>query len=474
MNLEEHYQACREALTARGQGHVLRWWDELNSSRKQQLLTDVESIPWPVVDPLIRTHVLAKPGLSVAGELAPAPVYPRSPRPDQVALYDEAVRVGRDRLSHGKVAAMTVAGGQGTRLGIAGPKGKVIVTPVGERSLFQLFSEMVLSASRRYAAPIPWYIMTSPTNHDETLDYFQSHRFFGLSPGDVFFFPQGQLPVFDLSARMLLDQQHRLSLAPDGHGGALSALRRSGAIDDLARRGIETLSYFQVDNPLVQPFDPLFIGLHVRTGSQMSTKVARKADDFERVGNVCLQNGRLTVVEYTDFRESYATARHSDGTRRFDAGNLAIHLLAVDFIREVTASPFSLPFRRAEKTVPFVDERGGRVEPRSPNAVKLETFIFDVLPLARNPLVLEVDRAEEFSPVKNLTGPDSLETARRDQVRRACRWLEAAGVRVPRRSDGEPDVAVAISPLFALDSDHLRERAKSIPPSCAGQQMLLE
>jgi UDP-N-acetylglucosamine/UDP-N-acetylgalactosamine diphosphorylase len=270
-----------------------------------------------------------------------------------------------------------------------------------------------------------------------------------------------------------LDQKHRLSLGPDGHGGALQALRRSGTLEEMQRRGVETLSYFQVDNPLVKPFDPLFIGLHVLTGSQMSTKVTRKVDDHERVGNVCVKDGRLTVIEYSDFPTSHATARNADGSRRFDAGNLAIHLFDLGFVRRVTDSALALPFRRAEKAVPFIDENGIRVEPKMPNAVKLETFIFDVLPLANSPLVFEVDRAEEFSPIKNAAGPDSLETSKRDQVRRACRWLESAGVAVPRRSDGEPDITLAISPLFASDPTELNSRTRDVPDLKSGQSLFL-
>ncbi|MEK7325363.1 MAG: UDPGP type 1 family protein, partial [Chloroflexota bacterium] len=358
----------------------------------------------------------------------------------------EAVRLGRQRLASSKVAALTVAGGQGTRLGFAGPKGAVPVTPVGGKTLFQLFAETVLAAGRRYNVSNPWYVMTSPANHHETVDYFIEHNFFGLPRPDVFLFSQGMLPAFDFRGRLLLEEKHRLALSPDGHGGVLKALLLSGALDDMHARGVEVISYFQVDNPLVKPFDPLFIGLHVLTQSEMSTKVARKADDLERVGNLCLRDGRLTVIEYSEFPQTHAREQNADGRRRFDAANLAIHLLDVGFVQRITSRTFDLPYRRAEKVVPYRDENGLLISPTTPNAIKLETFIFDVLPWAKNPLVLEVDRAEEFSPVKNLTGVDSLESAKRDQVRRACRWLEVAGVSIPRGLDGEPNVTVAISP----------------------------
>jgi len=472
--IQERYRNCVTVLWSRGQDHVLRWWDYLSPTQQERLLRDLESIPWDVLDRLIPTHVVHRPATADIGDLQPPTVYPRAPGADQQPLYENAVRLGRERLASGKVAALTVAGGQGTRLGFAGPKGVVPVTPVGAKTLFQLFAETVLAAGRRYGVSIPWYVMTSPANHHETVDFFIEHDFFGLPRPDVFLFPQGMLPALNVGGRLLLEEKHRLALAPDGHGGVLKALVHGGALDDMRSRNIETVSYFQVDNPLVKPFDPLFIGLHALTESEMSAKIARKVDDLERVGNVCLRDGRLALIEYSEFSEDHAHARNADGGRRFDAGNLAIHLLDVDFVQRVTARSFDLPYRRAEKIVPYVDESGSVVVPTTTNAAKLETFIFDVLPWAKNPLVLEVDRAEEFSPVKNLTGVDSLESARRDQVRRACRWLEAAGVSIPRRGDGEPNVTVAISPLFALEAEDVAAKADRLPPLEAGAAVYIE
>jgi len=463
-SLQERHAERLRLLEARGQAHVLRWWDELQPAEQEHLLSDIQSIPWDLLDTAISTHVLATPKVSGHGDLQPAPICPARPGADREQEYAEARNRGEEMIRQGKVAAFTVAGGQGTRLGIDGPKGLVAVTPVTGKTLFQLFAEIIVAARRRYAASIPWYVMTSPANHVATANYFAERGFWGLPREDVMLFSQGMLPAFDLAGRLLLDAKHGLALAPDGHGGSLKALVRSGALADMRRRGVTLISYFQVDNPLVQPFDPLFIGLHARMGSEMSTKAARKADDLEKVGNVCLDGGRLKVVEYTELPETLARARNSDGTRRFDAGNLAIHLLDVEFVDRVIGRSFQLPFRRAEKVVPFIDDRGVRVVPARPNAIKLETFVFDVLPLAANPLVLEVDRAEEFSPVKNATGVDSLESSRRDQVRRACRWLEQAGVCVPRRSDGEPAATVEISPLLALDADELKRKKERIPP----------
>ncbi|MBI3833534.1 MAG: UDPGP type 1 family protein [Planctomycetes bacterium] len=407
-------------------------------------------------------------------DLSPATVLPARPTsPEIKARCAEAKAVGADQIAKGKVAAFTVAGGQGTRLGVDGPKGCVVVTPIVSKSLFQLFAEMVLAARRKYQALIPWYIMTNVENHTQTVSFFDDHKYFGLPREDIMFFPQGMLPAFDFHGQLILAEKDHLSLAPDGHGGSLKALRVSGAIADMRRRSVDTVSYFQVDNPLVHPFDPLFIGLHVQSRSEMSTKVAKKADDLEKVGNVCKRGDRVAVVEYTEFPEALAKAKNVDGSRRFDAANLAIHLFDVDFVDRIS-SQAALPFRRAEKVVPYVDDHGVAVKPSNPNAIKLETFVFDALPLAERPLLLEVDRGEEFSPVKNATGVDSLESSKRDQVLRACRWLEVAGVSVPRNADGSPNATVSIGPFFALDSEDVRNRADRIPPISRGAEVVLE
>ncbi len=473
-SMESRHRGCLETLRERGQEHVLLWWPELTPAQREQLLRDIESIPWNILDGVIESHVVRRPDRTVPDDLTPAEVYPQSPGPDREATYQAATVQGRELLSAGKVAAFTVAGGQGTRLGVDGPKGAVVVTPVGDKTLFQLFAETIGAARHRYQADIPWYIMTSPANHEQTIEFLAARDFFGLPRHDVILFAQGMLPAFDSAGRLLLAAKHRLALAPDGHGGSLKALATSGALGDMQSRGIEIISYFQVDNPLVKPFDPLFIGLHASTGSEMSTKVTSKADDLERVGNLCVSGGKLMVIEYSDFPDELAHERNADGGRTFDAGNLAIHLLNVDFVDRIAGDSFRMPLRRAEKAVVYVDEAGELQTPTSPNAVKLEAFIFDALPLAQSPLVLEVDRAEEFSPVKNATGVDSLESSRRDQIARACRWLEDAGVTVPRKTDGEPDVTVVIAPSFALDADDVRRQRDGLLVLHRGDSVCIE
>ncbi len=469
----QRFNDATQMLENAGQEHLLQWWDDLDDAQRNQLLGEVESIPWESLKPLIQSHVLAKPKVNIPRDLKPADVFPQPPDEARKASYEDARRTGESLLSAGQVAAFTVAGGQGTRLGYDGPKGEVKVTPDGTKSLFAIFGESVLAARQRYSVSIPWYIMTSLGNHDRTVAYLEENNYFNLPKTDVMLFSQAMLPAFDMKGKAILSNKHRLALAPDGHGGSLKALYTSKALEDMKSRGVKVISYFQVDNPLVKPFDPLFLGLHVTTNSEMSTKISPKADDLEKVGNVCIADGLVQVVEYTEFPDEFATAKNDDGSRKFDAGNLAMHALNVAFVDRIVGETFSLPYRRAEKKVPFVDNTGTTQSPETPNGVKLEMFVFDALTLAKNPLVLQVDRAEEFSPVKNATGVDSLETSQRDQNRRACRWLEAAGLTVPRDNDGEPTVTVTITPSFALDANDLGKRKNEVPAFAAGDKVTL-
>jgi UDP-N-acetylglucosamine/UDP-N-acetylgalactosamine diphosphorylase len=279
-----------------------------------------------------------------------------------------------------------------------------------------------------------------------------------LDPDNVIFFQQGLMPAFSLDGQLLLAEQDSLALSPDGHGGSLRALFKSGAIADMHKRGVEHLSYFQVDNPLVHIIDPLFIGLHAVTASEMSTKTIPKASALEKVGNLVVGDGVVQVIEYSDLPESLAMQTNSDGTLRFNAGSIGIHALTVAFVEHLnTGGQLKLPWHRAEKKVSFVDPSGKTVKPTAPNAVKLEQFVFDAIPLAKNAMVYTTERAEEFSPVKNADGVDSPETCRRDQIRRAARWLREAGVEIPMRNN-EPDASLEISPLYAVSPEQLRSK----------------
>jgi UDP-N-acetylglucosamine/UDP-N-acetylgalactosamine diphosphorylase len=424
---------------------------------------------------LIRTQVYSNQGFQLPANLQPAPMLPAQPRDEETRrLYEQAKARGRELAVQGKVAAMVVAGGDGTRLGFAGPKGCLPVTPIKRRSLFCTFGEQILATSRRYGCPVPWYIMTSPANDAATRDFFAEQKFFGLGERDVFFFIQGQTPPLSREGKMLLGEKDRIATNPDGHGGSLTALRHSGALEDMARRGIEVISYFQVDNPLVHCIDPLFIGLHALKGAEMSAKALPKREPMEKLGNFCLVEGQVHVIEYSDLPEEMARATRPDGKLLFSAGSIAIHTFSRSFVERLTeGGSCKLPFHRAIKKVPHVGPTGAKVQPDQPNALKFEMFVFDALPLANNVVILETQRSEEFSPVKNATGDDSIATCLHDQIRRGARWLTSAGVKVPRDADGRPAAAIEISPLYALDEEQLAQKPPKDFTMKPGQEVYL-
>jgi UDP-N-acetylglucosamine/UDP-N-acetylgalactosamine diphosphorylase len=460
-------EQLQHLLAERGQAHLLSFYNELSPSQQNALIAQLRALDWDYIGELTETHVRHKPDLSAPEPIEPAPYYPVIPEDPE--LYQRARALGETLIRSGQVAAFTVAGGQGTRLGWDDPKGTFPATPLGRKPLFQLFAEQLRKTRELYGAVVPWYIMTSGTNHAVTQDFFEAHDYFGLGRENVMLFAQGMMPSIGFDGQLLLGHKHSLALNPDGHGGSLTALAKSGALDDMERRGITQISYFQVDNPNVRCVDPLFIGLHVQDGAEMSSKMLRKASPKERVGNFCVAAGKLCVIEYSDMPDELAEAKDENGVLKFDAGSIAIHMIAVAFARRLTAGRgdrLELPFHRAEKVVPHIDpETGNCVYPQAPNAVKLERFIFDALPLAQRSIILETDRVEEFAPIKNAEGNDSPETSKKLQIARAARWLEAHGVRVPYK-DGEVDVVIEISPLTALSAEDLAnaELPKAIEP----------
>jgi UDP-N-acetylglucosamine/UDP-N-acetylgalactosamine diphosphorylase len=465
----------REKLAAIDQQQVLHFYDQLDEPNRQQLRKQLLALDLGEIDELAEKHVRHKATVQIPTDIEPVRAFPNRPRSnEEKRQYENARHRGEQMLREGKVGAFLVAGGQGTRLGYDGPKGEFPVTPVRNKPLFQVFAEQLLAWSRDAGRSIPWYIMTSEVNDAPTREFFNKHKHFGYNPSDVFFFQQGMMPAFAMDGRMLLAEKNSLALSPEGHGGSLRALHNSGALADMRKRGVEHLSYFQVDNPLVHTVDPLFLGLHDLSGSEMSSKTIPKAGPLEKVGNFVFADGVVQVIEYSDLPEALAKQTNADGSLKFNAGSIAIHALRVSFIERLNSGgKLDLPWHRAEKKVPFVNERGELVKPESPNAVKLEQFVFDAIPLAKNAIVYETDRAEEFSPVKNAEGNDSPATSRRDQIRRAARWLNAAGVAVATKGS-EPDATIEISPLFATNEQQLAKRTLPMKSVSSGQVVYLE
>lgn len=455
----------KKSLKRHNQDHLLAFFEQLNAVQKQNLLTQIQKLDFAKIDDWIAEYI-KKPVVDAATSIDLSPAWSYCPDPadtDQKCKYARAEELGRKLISTGKVAAFVVAGGQATRLGLAGPKGNFHISPVKNKTLFQLFAETIVAVSKKYQTTCPWYIMTSPLNHEQTRAILRSNDYYGLDEKDVFIFQQGTLPNFSFDGKIFLADRCNISCSPDGHGGSLKALCESGALADMKRRGVEFVSYFQIDNPLVNVFDPLFIGLHALDKAQMSSKAVLKTEPMEKVGNFCLMDEKVTVVEYSDLPDKLAQKRNPDGSLVFGLGSIAIHILNCSFIEKLNVRGFSLPLHKAVKKIPHIDQLGNHIVASEPNGIKLESFVFDALSLAENSIILQTLRNEEFAPVKNPAGTDSAKTARQLMLEKAANWLESAGVTIPRKSNGLVDCLIEIAPSLAVEKEDIKSKLNQIP-----------
>jgi len=444
----------RTRLRRHGQEHLLAFWDELSSGEQASLAAEIREVDFETIAALYRNRHAAHDVHELLERAGP-PQAMRLDASHNRFTADAARRRAAQALSAGQVGVVLVAGGQGTRLGFPHPKGLFPIGPVSGHSLFQIHLEKILATSRRYGAPVPLFVMTSHATHDATAAFLAEHARFGLPEEDVRLFCQGAMPAVDeQTGKLLLADRGHLATSPDGHGGMLAALVRSGSLDEMQRRGLRHLFYFQVDNPLVDVCGLEFLGYHLLAGSEMSSQAIAKRDPLERVGNVVEVDGRLHVVEYSDLPEPMARRRNADGSLVIWAGSIAVHVIDVALLARMAEQPGALPFHLARKKVPHLDEQGRLVHPTTPNAIKFERFIFDLLPSARDAIVVEVDPARAFAPLKNASGAacDTPESVRAQLVAEHARWLRLAGAEV---ADGVP---VEISPLLALDPEELARR----------------
>jgi UDP-N-acetylglucosamine/UDP-N-acetylgalactosamine diphosphorylase len=454
MNNSVATQSLIQSFEQAGQGQVFAFFDQLDADAQAKLVAQASTIDLVEVASLVEAHVVGSHDSSINLDgLEPAPYNALPTNGGDSAEWDAAWDAGSVALQAGRVAAFTVAGGQGTRLGYDGPKGTYPVSPVSKKTLFQVFAEKIARSGERFGVTIPWFILTSEINNDATVAAFEEANYFGLKKDFVHFIVQGLVPAVDLEGKILLAGKGQIAMTPDGHGGSLRALVRSGAVDQMKAQGIDVVSYFQVDNPIVQCIDPAFVGFHVLGQSELSSKMVPKAYALEKVGHFCVQDGSALVVEYSDMPDAMQEETLADGSIRFNGGSVAIHIFDRDFIERAGGSGegVKLPFHRANKKIPFVNTSGDIVTPDAPNGVKFEMFVFDALPLAKNPVIIEAAREDDFSPVKNAEGVDSPKSCAEDQLRMFARWLKAAGETIETDDSGLPSISFEISPRFAAD-----------------------
>ena len=436
-----NYAEAEKMLKGCGQEHVLAFWSRLGKAGRAALLAQVSTI-----DPKsVRRCRKALEAGSVAADSSRG-VAPKVASLKGAALR-KAVAAGEAELKAGRVAALLVAGGQGSRLGYDGPKGCYSIGPLTGAPLFYFHARKILARSRRYGASIPFYVMTSEANNDATVKCFRDNGYFGLDPKDVFFFTQGMWPGMTKDGRIILDAPGHVFMSPDGHGGLLAALKRSGALADMKKRGIKSVFFFQVDNPLVEIADPAFIGFHTLEKSEYSLKLCAKRDPFEKVGMPMRFGQSFRMVEYSEMTDAQCRRKAKDGRLYFLYGSPAIHVFDRAFLEREASK--DMPLHLAFKKIPCVAADGRVVKPSEPNGYKFEKFIFDILPNAKRAAFLAFDQKDEFSPVKNAEGGDSPATCKADMQAKWRRWLAAVGVSV------SGDLPVEIDPAYAVDAADL-------------------
>ena len=314
---------------------------------------------------------------------------------------------GMEIIKQGKVGAVLLAGGQGTRLGFDRAKG---MFNIGVHKNLYIFEQLIENLRQAAGESIPLYIMTSEKNDKETREFFKEHDYFGYNSDFIRFFVQEMVPAVDFDGNILLESEDSLAMSPNGNGGWFKSMLKAGLKQDLEEKGVEWLNVFAVDNVLQRIADPVFVGATVLSGCVCGAKVVKKADPYERVGAMCLENGRPAIVEYYDLSPEMAEAVDESGTLLYGFGVILNYLFSVEELMEIVKS--SLPLHVVEKKVPYRDEAGVLQKPAEPNAFKFETLILDMVYMMKNCLPFEVCREREFAPVKNAVGTDSVESAR--------------------------------------------------------------
>ncbi|KAJ4763472.1 UDP-N-acetylglucosamine pyrophosphorylase [Rhynchospora pubera] len=449
-----------ERLKDYGQEGSFSLWDEILPEERELLVRDIESIDLPRIDRIIRRS-LGSRGVPVPS-IEPVPESSVSTVEERTAEEKEKWwKRGLKAISEGKLAVVLLAGGQGTRLGSSDPKGCFSIGLPSNKSLFQLQAERIFSVQKLAAqstegststVPIHWYIMTSPFTHEATRKYFQSRKYFGLDPDQVTFFQQGTLPCVSPDGKFIMETPFKVAKAPDGNGGVYAALKSNKLLEDMAMRGVKYVDCYGVDNALVRVADPTFLGYFIEKGVAASAKVVRKGYPQEKVG-VFVQRGKggpLSVLEYSEMDQNMCSEINQiTGRLRYCWSNVCLHLFTLDFLNHVANSlEKDSIYHIAEKKIPSI--HGFTM------GIKLEQFIFDAFTYAPSMALFEIQREEEFAPVKNANGAsyDTPDTARLMLLRLHSRWVVAAGGflthSVPLYLTG-----VEVSPLCSYSGENL-------------------
>lgn len=404
--MEQPTDEIKWKLNKYGQEHLLNGYDNLTDVKKKELLMQLEEIDFELINNLYRN---AKKEVNLSSDkIEPIEYLDKYKLNDKFKEYEA---VGKKAISEGKLAAVTMAGGQGTRLGHNGPKGTFDIGLDSHKSLFELLSDTLKEEGDKYSVIIPWFIMTSKENNKATIEFFEQNKFFGYEKDKtIFFFEQGELPMVDTEGKILIGEDGLVKQAADGHGGIFQALVKNKITDKMKELGVEWVFIGGVDNCLAKMVDPVLMGIAIDNNVSAAGKSIVKANPEEKVGVFCKKNGRPYVIEYSEISEEMAKATDSNGELLYGESHILCNLFKTSSIERMGEMP--LPYHSAFKKATYIDKDGNKVVPTGPNAYKFEAFLFDAFGELDDMAILRVKREEEFAPVKNATGVDSPETAR--------------------------------------------------------------
>ena len=402
--MEHNIEEIRHILKKYNQEHLLNFYDELDERKQNELLKQIENIDFELINSL---YDKTKNGIKNEGAtIEPIDFIDKYKLNEDYKYYE---LIGEKAIKAGKLAVVTMAGGQGTRLGHNGPKGTYDIGLESHKSLFELLLDYIKEQNAKYNVQIPWFIMTSKENNKSTVEFFKNNKYFGYEK-NIYFFIQGELPMIDTEGKILIGEDYLIKEAADGHGGVYESLVKSGMVDKMKELGIEWVFIGGVDNCLVKMVDPVLMGIAIDKGVTAAGKSVVKAYPHEKVGAFCKKNGKPSVVEYSEITDEMAEATDDNGELLYGESHILCNLFNISAIERMGSEP--LPYHTAFKKATYIDKDGNKVVPTSPNAFKFEAFLFDAFGEVDDMAILRVKREEEFAPVKNATGVDSPETAR--------------------------------------------------------------
>lgn len=397
-----------DILRKNGQEHILSYIDKIDDVHKQKMIQEIENIDFEQLKKLYeeskRDYSKAVKGIII--EHVP---FTDKYNMDK-AKFSEIEALGENIIKQGKYAAVTMAGGQGTRLGHDGPKGTFLLEVEPEaKYLFQIIAEGLIKNNKKYGVTIPWYIMTSTENNKKTVDFFEEHNYFGYAKEDVMFFNQGNLPLLSEEGKLLIDEDYNIKMASNGNGGIYKSMEKSGVLADMEKRGVEWIFIGAVDNAILNMVDPILLGLTISEGNETASKSVVKASPKEKVGVFCKKDSVPSVIEYTELPEEMAEETDEEGELLFGESHIMCNLYSLKALKIIASK--DLPYHSAHKKANYMSEDGEFIKVSEPNAYKYEAFIFDGFNYFDNISILRGRREEDFAPIKNKEGIDSPQTA---------------------------------------------------------------